>query len=219
MEMRAVFAPSKKNHGSAKNLGTPVPEFESFLGLYYAYWYPFGRWYHVMYPTRESKYRNSIGQVPYDYPIALVDNGNYWGVGNFNELTAIPSDSSSFTYLLLHELGHFFGLNEEYESGGRTELEFAPEIDEPWSQNITFLRDKSELKWRDFVSSSTPLPTPKFHWSDASSYGAYKGGYAQSQPVGQSHKPGLSCIMNSSGTFCPICKHAIEEKIKFDLGE
>ncbi|MCB0404815.1 MAG: hypothetical protein KDD51_08505 [Bdellovibrionales bacterium] len=218
MSFHAVFHPSNKGIGTAKDLGLPVEERDSFLGLYFPYWEKFGRWYHVVYPTRFSKYRDGIGLVPYDYPVILVDDSNYWGVGNFRELTAVPTGSWSFTYLLLHEIGHFFGLNEEYESGGPTELSFAPDINEPWSQNITFLRKPEELKWRQFVASSTPIPTPASEWSNGH-YGAYKGGYAQSAPQNTSHKPGMGCVMASQGDFCSICRHAIEARVQFDSGK
>lgn len=217
MEIRAVFHPSNQKLGAAKELELPVAERDSFLGLYYPYWRNFGRWYHVVYPTREQRYRDGIGQVAYDYPIILIDSSDYWGVGNYKELTAIPSDSPSFTYLLLHELGHFFGLNEEYEGGGRTELQFAPGIYEPWSQNITFLRETSHaaLKWNEFVNPSTPLPTPRSHWRTGV-FGAYRGGYADSDSE-HSHKPGLSCVMERYRNFCSVCAKAIVEVIRRDI--
>lgn len=219
LEFRAVFAPSTQKLGSAKNLGLPVPERDSFLGLYYPYWNDFGRWYHIVYPTREKRFREGLAQAPYDYPIALVDSDEYWGVGNYRELTAIPSKSFSFAYLLTHEFGHYLGLNEEYESGGATELAFAPEIGEPWSQNITFLTDPS-LKWGRHVADSTPLPTPWSFWSSQSKpVGAYPGGYAETEPLGKSHKPVVrSCVMESYPSFCPVCLEAVEERIRFDLG-
>lgn len=219
MEIQAVFAPSKTKLGSAQELGMPVPERDSFLGLYYPYWDPFGRWYHIVYPTREARFRGGIGQIPYDYPVALIDNSGYWGVGNFNELTAIPAANSSFTYLLLHEFGHYFGLNEEYEGGGPTELAFAPGIDEPWSQNITFHATETTLKWKSLIDTATPIPTPASLWQGNGPFGAYKGGYADTEPLHVSHKPAMECIMRSGGSFCPICKHAIHEKVKYDLGE
>jgi hypothetical protein len=220
MDFTAVFAASATPIGTAENLGLPVPERNSFLGLYYPYWNNFGRWHHVVYPTRESKYRQALALVPYDYPITLIDSEAYWGVGNFNELTAIPSRNSSFVYLLLHELGHYFGLNEEYEGGGRTELEFAKNISEPWSQNITFAANLLTLKWSQFVRPSTPIPTANSRWNPSTRdpLGAYRGGYADSPSTSASHKPGLSCTMNRSTSFCSICNHAIGEKIAFDRG-
>lgn len=217
MEFQAVFSPSGLSIGKAQDLGLPVPDRDTFLGLYYPYWHPFGRWYNVVYPTREAHYRRAIGQVAYDYPIAVVDNSEYWGIGNFNELTAIPNGHPSFVYLLLHEYGHFFGLNEEYEGGGPTELSFAPEVAEPWSQNITF--DAKNVKWKKFVEASTPLPTPSSKWTGNGPWGAYLGGYADTEPLHHSHKPGFSCTMESGKKFCPICRAAIDEKIAFDLAQ
>lgn len=213
MEIKAVFAPSKENLGKPRNLGIPVPERDSFLGLYYPYWDNFGRWYHVVYPTRYQKYRNALAQVPYDYPIAVVDSNEYWGVGNYMEITAIPSDSSSFRYLLLHEFGHFLGLNEEYEGGGRTELEFAPGILEPWSQNITFKPAREFLKWAALVQPQIPLPTPRSTWRDSQNgpIGAYQGGYGDSAP-GKSYKPGYACIMERHSQYCAICRQGIMDE-------
>jgi len=216
MEFQAAFAPSGLSIGTATDLGLPVPERDTFLGLYFPYWNPFGRWYHVVYPTREARYRRGIGQIAYDYPIVLIDNSGYWGIGNFNELTAVPNGHSSFVYLLMHEFGHFFGLNEEYEGGGATELSFAPEISEPWSQNITF--DAKNVKWKSFVAAGTPLPTPSSKWQGNGPWGAYRGGYADTEPTNHSHKPGFDCVMESGKKFCPICKHAIEGKVAYDLG-
>lgn len=218
MEFVAVFSKSAQTLGAASDLGLPVQERDSFLGLYYPYWFPFGRWYHVVYPTRGTKYRNRIGQVPYDYPIALVDSSRYWGVGNFMELTAVPSRNSSFTYLLLHEFGHYFGLNEEYEGGGATELAFAPGVGEPWSQNITFNTNPLSLKWRDFVTPGTPIPTPRSKWNGSGPWGAYRGGYAETAPKGHSHKPGWSCTMSSGKKFCPICVGALRTRVRRDAG-
>lgn len=216
MEFQAVFSPSNLAIGSAQDLGLPVAERDTFLGLYFPYWNKFGRWYHVVYPTRESRYRRAVGQVAYDYPLVLVDNASYWGIGNFNELTAVPSSHPSFIYLLTHEFGHFFGLNEEYEGGGPTELSFSPGITEPWSQNITF--DPKNVKWKQFVAEKTPLPTPQSYWQGGQ-WGAYLGGYADSEPQHHSHKPGYSCTMESGTKFCPVCRAAIEAKITFDLNQ
>lgn len=218
-----VFHASNRKLGGPGDLGMPVPEYDSFLGLYYPYWNKFGRWYDVVYPTREGKMRHGFASAPYDYAIALVKDSGYWGIGNYMAYTAIPAENSTyFTYLLTHEFGHFFGLNEEYEGGGPTELEFAPDMQEPWSQNITFLRDGKyeSLKWKKLVDPRRKLPTPASDWhSSPPVYGAYRGGYADSKVThGQSHKPGLNCTMEAAKHFCDVCSDGIKQVMKDGLG-
>jgi len=222
-EFKAVFAPSNKKIGSAQDLGSEVIIRDSFLGLYFPHWRKFGRWYHVVYPTSVTRYRNALAQVAYDYPLVLVDDSEYWGVGNYKELTAVPINNSKFAYLLLHEFGHFMGLNEEYEGGGPTELEFAPEIKEPWSQNITFNPEATTIKWSKLLEPGISIPTTntdyrRFGGADKNPVGAYRGGYADSEPVGKSHKPVKQCMMGSGGTFCRVCQEALKELVSQDLG-
>lgn len=225
MSFYAVFAPSNKKLGKPRDLGKPIPEYDTFLGLFYAYWDDCQdcRWYDVIYPTSEAKFRRNLASAPYDYPIVLVKSKHYWGVGNYMAFTAIPADDSHFTYLLLHEFGHYFGLNEEYEGGGPTELEFAPGIKEPWSQNITFLRDARYryLKWKQFVDVRTALPTPSNAWrSYPPVYGAYEGGYADSHPANTpSYKPGFNCIMDRYPHFCEVCRKGIQDVVQYSLGK
>jgi hypothetical protein len=222
-EFKAIFAVSKQVLGSAQDLGDTIKVRDSFMGLYFPYWRKFGRWYHVVYPTSETKYRNALAQEPYDYPLAIINDGKYWGVGNYNELTAIPSGNGNLnSYLLLHEFGHFMGLNEEYNGGGPTELEFAPKIKEPWSQNITF--NLNDLKWKQFAEPGISIPTTtadynRFGGAAENPVGAYLGGYADSVPMGTSHKPVKQCMMGQGGDFCKVCQDALIKVIKNDLGE
>lgn len=220
-EYRAIFSVSKNKIGKAQDFGDEVKIRDSFLGLYFPHWRKFGRWYHVVYPTSVTRYRNALAQEPYDYPLALVDSNEYWGVGNYKELTAIPVGNAQFTYLLLHEFGHFMGLNEEYEGGGPTELEFAPGIKEPWSQNITF--NTTELKWQHLTASGIKIPTTymeylRFGGSLKNPVGAFPGGYADSEPKKKSHKPVMKCMMGSGGDFCPVCQDGLKSVITHDLG-
>lgn len=214
-EIIGVYAPSKVALGEAQDYGSVALQRNSALGLFYPYWFKFGRWYHVVYPTENQKYHNALATVPYDYPIALIDSDRYFGVGNYNEITAVPAHHPSFTYLLIHEFGHFLGLNEEYEGGGPTELEFAPGVFEPWSPNITFHPKSGELKWQSLVSPEVALPTPQSSWNIAvqGPIGAYKGGYADSDPK-RSYKPGFACVMQSGTHFCPVCQKAILDEFK-----
>jgi hypothetical protein len=217
MEFRAVWSPSNVALGSAEDLGSPVPERDSFLGLYYPYWMGYHRWQVIVYPTREKRFRDAIGQVPYDYPIAVLDTAVYTNVGNYNELTAVANDTGRAGPLLLHEIGHFFGLNEEYSSGG-TELTFARGLTEPWSQNMTWNPDAATLKWRALVQPGTPIPTPNSAWT-GQNIGAYHGGYGGDEERTHIPVPPGACIMSTGQSFCAVCSAAIADKVKFDLGE
>ena len=222
MHFYGVFHPSKERLGNAEDFGAERKSRDTFLGLYFPYWEKFGRWYNVVYPAQEEKFRAGLAVAPYDYAIVVTDDSAYWGIGNFRVMTTVPAHHPSFIYLLLHEAGHFFGLNEEYEENGSTELEFAPGIEEPWSPNITFLRDPESalLKWQKFVAPETRLPTPAKDWQNSPPrYGAYLGGYAGSAPRNHSHKPGFDCVMERGTNFCDICREAIDEIVNFDRGE
>ena len=215
----AVFAPSAEKLGNPRDLGPePLPR-KSFLGLYFPHWNPFGRWTDVLYGTNEDQLRSGFASVAYDYPLALIDDNQYWGIGNYHVFTAIPATHSQFSYLLLHEFGHYMGLNEEYEEGGRTELEFAPGISEPWSANMTFHPRRGELKWEHLVAADTPLPTSRNIFDTRNLVGAYRGGYAVSEPLGVNHKPVQQCTMNGGGGFCPVCNEGLLNQIKKDSGD
>lgn len=87
---------------------------------------------------------------------------------------------------------------------------------------MTFLVDNSHenLKWNAFVDKQIKLPTPRSLWKPSPPvYGAYKGGYADSVSTkGQSHKPGLSCIMENKAHFCAICVQGMNHVIQYGLG-
>ena len=64
-------------------------------------------------------------------------------------------------YVYVHEFGHAFaGLGDEYYSSSTGYDEFYKTDVEPWEPNITALLDKKKLKWKKFVTSGTPVPTP-----------------------------------------------------------
>ncbi|MCP4606484.1 MAG: hypothetical protein GY847_39250 [Proteobacteria bacterium] len=216
MAFDAVFRVSAVSLGAAVERGTPVPVPNTYLGMYYPYWAGFGRWNMILYPTDVSKFRTGLGQVPYDYPVIIVDHTGYWGTGNYNSHTAIPSDNAQTGFLLAHEIGHFFGLNEEYSTGG-TELVFGAGVDEPFSQNLTFKTARANLKWAGLVDQGTPLPTPGGSYNTYG-IGAYRGGYADEDSRSHIPVPDGVCTMSNANSFCEVCTQAIISKIKFDSG-
>lgn len=215
MEFNAVFAPSAQPLGVAMDLGYPVPIWDSFLTLYHPYWSSFSRWFHVMYPTDEERFRDALAQAPYDYPFILTDSSEFWGTGNYNAYTVVPANIDEFEYLVLHEFGHYFGLNEEY-SGQGTELLFADGVSEPWSQNMTFQLAATDIKWNSLIGDGVPIPTPGAQWPRLG-IGAYAGGYAGEDARSLIPVPDGVCTMSSGVEFCDVCAAAMRDKLEADL--
>jgi hypothetical protein len=216
MDFWAAFEASPRPFPSAAFLGFPIPDTGTNLQLYYPYWQrEFNRWANIVYPTRETHFQDHVSSIPHDYLIVLGDSAGYWGMGNFNTFTVIPAFAAGFDYLLEHEFGHFFGLNEEYDQGG-TELLFAPKMTEPWSPNITFQSRRELLKWAPLIAPQVPVPTPRGFFAPLT-VGLYAGGYGL-PPGSRVFKPAIDCRMDAGHSFCPVCHHAISKRLARDLG-
>jgi len=104
--------------------------------------------------------RNVASAVPYEFMVILVNEKTYGGGGIYNLYTTVAVDNKFSDYIMIHEMGHHMaGLADEYYSSSISYE--APSIEvEPWETNITALLDKDNLKWKDLVEESTPIPTP-----------------------------------------------------------
>ena len=61
---------------------------------------------------------------------------------------------------MVHELGHHMaGLADEYYTSSVSYEAPGTQV-EPWEVNITALKDKENLKWKELVEPGTPVPTP-----------------------------------------------------------
>jgi hypothetical protein len=61
---------------------------------------------------------------------------------------------------MVHELGHHMaGLADEYYTSSVSYEAPGTQV-EPWEVNLTALKDKENLKWKDLVEPRTPVPTP-----------------------------------------------------------
>jgi hypothetical protein len=111
--------------------------------------------------TYENKtVRDIASAVPYDFIIILVNERTYGGGGIYNLYTTVSADNKFADYIMVHELGHHLaGLADEYYTSA-VSYEVPPVTIEPWEPNITALFDAQNLKWKDLVDPSTPLPTP-----------------------------------------------------------
>jgi hypothetical protein len=98
--------------------------------------------------------------APYEFVEILVNNRTYGGGGIFNLYSTVAADNAWANYVFVHEFGHHFaGLADEYYTSS---VAYAPNAErtEPWEPNVTALLDPAALKWRDLVSTDTPIPTP-----------------------------------------------------------
>jgi hypothetical protein len=104
--------------------------------------------------------RDVASAVPYDLMVIMVNERTYGGGGIYNLYTTVSADNKFAEYIMVHEMGHHMaGLADEYYTSS-VSYEI-PEVKvEPWETNITALFDKGNLKWKDLVEKSTPLPTP-----------------------------------------------------------
>lgn len=111
--------------------------------------------------------RNFASAVPYDFMVILV-NTNRYGGGGIYQLYAIsytigetPTTAWQADYVCVHEFGHSFaGLGDEYYSSSVAYNDFYLKGVEPWEPNLSANPDRENLKWKDMVASTTPLPTP-----------------------------------------------------------
>ncbi|MCH7618767.1 MAG: peptidase M64 [Candidatus Marinimicrobia bacterium] len=105
--------------------------------------------------------REIAANAPYDAIMMLANTRKYGGGGIFNLYATVSSDTEPAEYVFVHEFGHSFaGLADEYYTSSVAYEDFNPVGVEPWEPNVTALLDADELKWKELVDSSTPLPTP-----------------------------------------------------------
>ena len=97
---------------------------------------------------------NSITPVQRDMVFVIVNDSEYGGSGG---AVAVTSTNSLVLELILHELGHSFGLLAD-EYGGPPPPACNNTI-EPSAVNATKVTDRSLIKWNHWIDASTAIPT------------------------------------------------------------
>ncbi|MGD1046154.1 MAG: M64 family metallopeptidase [Bacteroidota bacterium] len=118
--------------------------------------------------TEENRALRDIADTaPYDFITILVNDNRYGGGGIFNLYTTCftkpvkAGQEWEMDYVYVHEFGHCFGgLGDEYYSSQVSYVDFYPKGVEPWEPNVTRTNTKENLKWRNFISINTSIPTP-----------------------------------------------------------
>ncbi|MCD4679834.1 MAG: IgA Peptidase M64 [Bacteroidales bacterium] len=157
--------------------------------------------------------RNIAAYAPYDQIYILVNTEKYGGGGIYNFYSVCSSDNAKSDFVFIHEFGHAFaGLGDEYYTSDVAVEDFYPLDVEPWEPNLTTLVE-FETKWKDKLSTTTPVPTP-VNDNFKNTIGVYEGGGYKAKGV---FRPFIDCTMKSAkyNNFCPVCKSAIQEMIEF----
>ena len=151
-----------------------------------------------------SKTTEILELVPeWDYVLIFLNDEGGGGCGG-NGVQVVTKGTSSDT--IAHEFGHGIGgLGDEYVKP----REYTKDT-RPSSPNLDNTTDRDEIKWRHWISPSTPLPTTKTVLMDANQHcGAFEGGGSYSIGI---YRPVHNCRMKSSSKeFCPVCYAQMRE--------
>jgi hypothetical protein len=143
-------------------------------------------------------------------PILLVNDGTQGGSDGFNQ-TAIASTAALEQemyyvqqglgpYILTHETAHILAnLGDEYTIA----YPGFPDTEEP---NTTTNTSLSSIKWRAWIATNTPVPTPESYGNGV--VGLFEGAHYHATGW---YRPQLDCAMRSGGgpPFCAVCSEAL----------
>jgi len=149
----------------------------------------------------------------YQFLAVLIDSPSYGGAGSIPNSTAKPrmawatTDHPLSLLILLHELGHAFGLQDEYETAQAEPVK-------PW-RNISRFARPDATPWQGLVSApnhaavTCPAGTK---WTGAlGTIGTFEGaGYK----VRDRYRPTVQCRMRElAADFCAVCADHIKSAI------
>lgn len=136
-----------------------------------------------------------------DLSVLLVNDPVSGGSDGFNK-TAIVSTGPDVSDIFTHETGHVVGgLGDEYTNS----YPGFPNIEEP---NTTQETRRDYIKWRAWIDSSTPIPTPAtYRYTDV--IGLFEGAHYHATGW---YRPKFDCLMhtiNPDESFCEVCREAM----------
>jgi len=110
--------------------------------------------------TDNKSMRRIASSAPYDFVEIITNTDVYGGGGIYALYATVAANSEWANYVFVHEFGHHFaGLADEYYTSA-VAYEAPETLIEPYEPNVTALLDPDKLKWREWVDSDTPVPTP-----------------------------------------------------------
>jgi len=97
---------------------------------------------------------NSVAPAQRDMTFVIVNDSEYGGSGGS---VAVTSTNQEVLELILHELGHSFGLLADEYGGPPPPV--CNNTFEPSAVNATKATDRSLIKWNHWIDANTPIPT------------------------------------------------------------
>jgi len=102
----------------------------------------------------ENVLARSVKADQRDVVIVVVNDSEYGGSGGWFAVTSMHGEA---TEIVLHEVGHSFGLlADEYAYADELTCANNTEPEEP---NVTIARVRSAIKWATWIDPATPVPT------------------------------------------------------------
>jgi hypothetical protein len=142
----------------------------------------------------------------YNFVIVIVNDPKYGGSGG--PVGVSSSNEQSFE-VLAHEIGHSLAhLADEYSyEGNQPPCNAQADCSEA---NATLRTTREQIKWRDWIEQTTPLPTPATD-PYAAVTGLFEG--ARYTPTGV-YRPQLNCKMRDLGAeYCSVCSEQFVRSI------
>jgi hypothetical protein len=168
---------------------------------------------------------SQYGRRGFNATLVLVNNTEGGGEGAGEVVYAWGRSSDD---ILVHELAHAFGLEDEYNYPVGNENAFLLyRGEEPVSANVTKQKVIHRIPWEPLLTPNVTIPCthrsvetedcrpPDRIWPDAAGadvVGLFEGGYHFACGI---FRPSFKCRMNDEqDPFCPVCKHEIEKKLR-----
>lgn len=138
-------------------------------------------------------------QLQSQLSVLLVNDPAFGGSDGFNR-TAIVYAGASSSEILTHETGHVLGnLGDEYTYP-------YPGFSDTEEPNTTRETRRDFIKWKAWISTNTPIPTPPTApYSEV--VGLFEGAHYHATNW---YRPKLNCAMRSQSVpFCDVCSEAL----------
>jgi len=151
----------------------------------------------------------------FDHILVIVNYPRYGGKG-LGKMAWASNDPQDFLNLAIHELGHTFGLYDEYENAcGEPDPGKLVGQAKSFVSNNNISKNGTPAPWRGFVkgaflqaTKSTDSQCPPDNPVPDVDVGAFSGGFYTHRHF---YRPSLSCLMREGeGEFCTICRKLIE---------